>query len=59
MACSSYIVIPYEDSWPTALRVFFYLLGLLYCFVGLAIITAKFMDAMENIVQQTRTVVRR
>jgi len=59
MTCSSYILIPYEDSWTTALRVFLYLWGLLYCFMGLAIITSKFMDGMENVVQQTRTVVTR
>lgn len=38
-----------EASWPTGLQIFLYLLGLLYCFCGLAIIGNVLMLATEKI----------
>lgn len=38
-----------EASWPTGLKTFLYLLGLLYCFCGLAVIGNVLMLAIEKI----------
>jgi len=45
-----------EKQWPPAMLVILYLLGLLWCFVGIAIISDEFMAAIERI--STAEVVR-
>ncbi|CAM6104976.1 unnamed protein product [Calypogeia fissa] len=57
--CSSYLLLPAENTWRYQTRGFLYAFALFYCFIGLATITAKYMQAMENIVKQTRQVARK
>ncbi|KAG0730061.1 Sodium/calcium exchanger 2 [Chionoecetes opilio] len=45
-----------EYTWPEELRAFLYFLGLLYCFLGVAIIADIFMGAIEKITSKTRKV---
>ena len=45
-----------EDSWPVGFRVFVYLLGLLWCFLGVSIIADTFMCAIERITSKTRKI---
>ncbi|XP_050732411.1 sodium/calcium exchanger 2-like isoform X2 [Eriocheir sinensis] len=45
-----------EYTWPSELRAFLYLLGLLYCFLGVAIIADIFMGSIEKITSKTRKV---
>ncbi|KRY17762.1 Sodium/calcium exchanger 1, partial [Trichinella patagoniensis] len=44
-----------ESRWPTATRAFLYLIGLLYSFVGVAILADSFMCAVERITSTKRT----
>ncbi|KAL8609363.1 hypothetical protein ACOMHN_008157 [Nucella lapillus] len=46
-----------EYTWNTGVRAFLYLLGLLYCFMGVSIIAEIFMRSIEMITSKT-TVVR-
>lgn len=48
-----------EYTWPLEVRATLYLLGLLYCFLGVAIIADIFMGAIEKITSKTRKVGRR
>ena len=45
-----------EYTWPHNLRAALYLLGMLWCFLGIAIIADVFMCAIEKITSYTRTV---
>ena len=45
-----------EYTWPDWLRGTLYLIGLLYCFLGVAIIADIFMGAIEKITSKTRKV---
>nr|XP_045601210.1 sodium/calcium exchanger 2-like isoform X3 [Procambarus clarkii] len=45
-----------EYTWPEEVRAFLYLAGLLYCFLGVAIIADIFMGAIEKITSKTRKV---
>ncbi|XP_076456636.1 sodium/calcium exchanger 1-like [Babylonia areolata] len=45
-----------EYTWSTGVRAFLYLLGLLYCFMGVAIIADIFMRAIEMITSKTTNV---
>lgn len=45
-----------EYTWPLEVRAFLYLLGLLYCFLGVAIIADIFMGSIEKITSKTRKV---
>lgn len=45
-----------EYTWPEEVRAFLYLMGLLYCFLGVAIIADIFMGAIEKITSKTRKV---
>lgn len=56
--CSSFILLPAENTWHYAARAFLYFLGMAYCFIGFAAITACFMNAMETIVQKTKKVTK-
>lgn len=56
MACSNYLLFRIETRLNDIVRAVLYSLGLLYCFLGLSAITARFFLGMENIVQQTRDV---
>lgn len=38
-----------ENSWPNGLRVFLYLFGLLYFFLGVAVVSDIFMGAIEKV----------
>ncbi len=57
-SCSSALLLPIinEYTWPVEVRAFLYLLGLLYCFMGVAIIADIFMGAIEKITSTTRKV---
>ena len=56
--CSHALLLPLisEFTWPVEVRAFLYLLGLLYCFTGVAIIADIFMGAIEKITSTTRKV---
>lgn len=45
-----------EYTWSIEVRAFLYLLGLLYCFLGVAIIADIFMGSIEKITSKTRKV---
>lgn len=45
-----------EYTWPEGLRAFLYLLGLLWCFFGVAIVADIFMCAIEKITSHTRKI---
>ena len=45
-----------EYTWPHAVRAFLYMLGMLWCFLGIAIIADVFMCSIEKITSYTRTV---
>lgn len=45
-----------ESSWNEGFRVFLYLLGLLWCFMGIAIIADVFMCAIETITSKTKKI---
>lgn len=45
-----------EYTWSTGTRAFLYLAGLLYCFLGVAIIADIFMCSIEKITAKTRTI---
>ncbi|XP_042863418.1 sodium/calcium exchanger 2-like isoform X4 [Penaeus japonicus] len=45
-----------EYTWSNEARAFLYLVGLLYCFMGVAIIADIFMGAIEKITSKTRKV---
>ncbi|KAK4011358.1 hypothetical protein OUZ56_020474 [Daphnia magna] len=57
-ACSQGLILPLinEFTWSVEMRAFLYLLGLLYCFMGVAIIADIFMGAIEKITSTTRKV---
>lgn len=45
-----------EDAWPIGFRAFVYLLGLLWCFLGVSIIADTFMCSIERITSKTRKI---
>uniref|UniRef100_A0A0N7ZBH2 Calx-beta domain-containing protein n=1 Tax=Scylla olivacea TaxID=85551 RepID=A0A0N7ZBH2_SCYOL len=45
-----------EYTWPLEVRAFLYFMGLLYCFLGVAIIADIFMGSIEKITSKTRKV---
>lgn len=54
--CSDGLLLPFldESSWSRGGRSFVYLLGLVYCFLGVAIIADVFMCAIERITSKTK-----
>lgn len=57
--CSDGLLLPLinESTWSPHARAFLYLLGLFYCFLGVAIIADIFMCAIEKITSKTRKIV--
>ena len=51
--------IPYEGQWNPGVRAALYMAGLLYCFMGVAIVADIFMGAIEKITSKTRKVLVR
>jgi len=47
--CKSYVLFPGENMWTQTSRAALYLLALLYCFLGIAIVADVFMNAIETI----------
>ncbi|XP_063717435.1 sodium/calcium exchanger 2-like isoform X2 [Symsagittifera roscoffensis] len=45
-----------ESDWSVVLRSILYFLGMIYCFVGIAIVSDIFMSAIETITSTTRTI---
>jgi solute carrier family 8 (sodium/calcium exchanger) len=45
-----------EQGWPNGLRIVLYLLGLLWCFLGVAIISDVFMAAIEAVTSKKKRV---
>lgn len=58
-SCSHGLLLPLinEYTWSREVRAFLYLLGLLYCFLGVAIIADIFMCSIEKITSKTRRIV--
>ncbi|XP_015920946.1 sodium/calcium exchanger Calx [Parasteatoda tepidariorum] len=56
--CSEGLLLPIinESTWNPGVRAFIYLLGLLYCFLGVAIIADIFMCSIEKITSKTRKI---
>lgn len=46
-----------EHTWSKNVRAFLYLLGLLYCFLGVAIVADIFMCAIEKITSKTKRII--
>ena len=44
---------PAEQCWPTALRATLYMIGMLWCFLGVAIVADLFMAAIGEITSAT------
>uniref|UniRef100_T1E1A7 Putative Na/Ca exchanger n=1 Tax=Cupiennius salei TaxID=6928 RepID=T1E1A7_CUPSA len=57
-SCSSGLLLPLinEYTWSRSARAFLYLLGLLYCFLGVAIIADIFMCSIEKITSKTKKI---
>lgn len=55
--CDSYLLFHFETNIGSGTRTCLYVLGLVYCFIGLSAITACFFRSMENVVKQTREIV--
>lgn len=49
-------IFPYERSWNTGVRAGLYFFGLMYCFMGVAIVADVFMSAIEKITSKTKKV---
>ena len=47
--CNSWILVPAENIWPMGLRIVLYFTGLVYVFLGVAIISDIFMSGIEKI----------
>lgn len=45
-----------EQGWPTGLRIVLYLLGLLWCFIGVGIVSDVFMGAIEAVTSKKKRV---
>ena len=45
--CRSWLLLPAENFWSVGVRVFLYLLGLFFCFIGVAIGSDVFMTSIE------------
>lgn len=56
--CSDALLLPLinEYTWSVETRAVLYFIGLLYCFMGIAIIADVFMGAIEKITSTTRKV---
>lgn len=56
--CSHGIILPLTDesAWNVGTRAFLYLVGLLYCFIGVAIVADVFMESIERITSKTKKV---
>ncbi|XP_076445931.1 sodium/calcium exchanger Calx-like isoform X3 [Babylonia areolata] len=56
--CGSGLMLPVfsEATWSTGTRAFLYLLGLLWCFLAVAIVADIFMCSIERITSKTRIV---
>lgn len=58
LVCSSFLLVPAENLWSPGARTFLYLIGLFYCFLGVAIIADVFMAGIEVITSKDSTVQR-
>ncbi|KAK7003417.1 sodium/calcium exchanger 3 [Biomphalaria glabrata] len=45
-----------ESTWSVGARIFFYVIGMLWCFLGLTIVSDSFMCGIECITSKTKTV---
>jgi len=43
-----------EQNWPDGLRKVLYIFGILYCFMGVAVVSDMFCNAVERITSETR-----
>lgn len=49
-------IIPLESTWNPHVRALLYGCGLIYCFMGVAIIAEVFMASIEKITSKTRKI---
>ncbi|CAB3385331.1 Hypothetical predicted protein [Cloeon dipterum] len=56
--CPPGLLLPFleESNWRVSVRATLYIMGLLYCFLGIAIVADVFMGAIEIITSKTRKV---
>jgi len=54
--CSSALALPFEQAYGKGLVGFLYCIFLIYCFLGIAIISDIFMEAIEVITAKTRRI---
>lgn len=54
----SWLLIPAENLWSPGLRGFLYILGMLYIFLGIAIVADIFMSCIEVITSKKKTITR-
>lgn len=54
--CDSWILLPAENLWDPVLRAILYLVGLCYCFLGVAVVADVFMSSIEVITSKQRVV---
>ena len=45
--CVSWLLLPAENLWPSWIRGLLYIIGLFFCFIGVAIGTDVFMTSIE------------
>ena len=53
--CESYLALAGSSLWSRDARIVLYLLALLYCFLGVAIVADVFMNAIEVITSKEKT----
>ncbi|ODM88768.1 Sodium/calcium exchanger 1 [Orchesella cincta] len=49
-------IFPFEGTWNTTFRAILYCFGLLYCFMGVAIVADVFMGSIEKITSKTKKI---
>ncbi|XP_064478601.1 sodium/calcium exchanger Calx-like [Ornithodoros turicata] len=56
--CQDGLLLPFldESQWDVGVRAFIYLVALIYCFLGIAIVADVFMCAIEKITSKTRRI---
>ena len=56
VVCESFLLLYAENMWGRGFRAFLYFMGLSWCFLGIAIVSDMFMNAIEVIVANKRRI---